>query len=147
MTNRATKTSAFQPGKYTAWLAKSLEDEARAKESSCYQAAMERQSETPLSTQMEHAGALPDREEQLGSRHGNKALHKPDRETELVDSSPCRLYKPITCANNRPPGEVKQGPFKSSSAREAQIEQCRQSESKAAKRLIKRRLADDIRIL
>lgn len=47
----------------------------------------------------------------------------------------------------RPPGEVKQGPFKSSSAREAQIEQCRQSESKAAKRLIKRKLADDIRIL
>jgi hypothetical protein len=78
-----------------------FEDEARAKENSCYQAVMERQSETPLSTQMEHAGALPDREEQLGSRYGNKALHKPDRQTELVDSSPCRLYKPIACANNR----------------------------------------------
>ena len=48
---------------------------------------------------------------------------------------------------SRPPGEVKQGPFKSSPVREEQIEQCRQSESKAAKRLIKRKLADDIRIL
>ncbi|KAF9249628.1 hypothetical protein DTO012A7_707 [Penicillium roqueforti] len=147
MTNRATKTPAFQPGKYTAWLAKSLEDEARAKENTRYQAAMERQSETPFSTQMEHEGAFSDREEQLRSRHSSKALHKPDRETELVDSSPYRLYKPTTCANNRSPGEVKQGPFKGSSAREEQIEQCRQSESKAAKRLIKRKLADDIRIL
>ena len=101
MTDRATKTPVFQPGKYTAWLAKSLEDEARAKENPHYEAVMERQTGTPLSTQMEHEGALSDREEQLGSRHSSKALHKPNRETELVDSSPCRLYKPTTCANNR----------------------------------------------
>jgi hypothetical protein len=51
MADRATKTPAFQPGKYTACLAKFLEDEARAEEDSRYHVAMECHIQTILSTQ------------------------------------------------------------------------------------------------
>lgn len=54
-----------------------------------------------VSTQIERDGALPDREEQFGSSHGSKALHKLDREKELADSLPCRPYQYIKRVNNR----------------------------------------------
>lgn len=90
MTNRVTKTPPFRPGKYTALLAKALEDEAKAK-GARREARIESQSKSSVSTQMELESALSEREEQHESRHGSKAVHKPDRETELVDSSPYRL--------------------------------------------------------
>lgn len=98
---RVTKTSALRPGKYTAWFAKFLKDKARAEENSCHEDAIECQSESCVSTQIERDGALPDREVQFGSSHGSKALHKPDREKELADSLPCRPYQHIKRVNNR----------------------------------------------
>lgn len=100
MPNHVTEIPTLRRGMYTAWLAKFLEDKAKAKESSPYEGAI-CQAESPLSTQMEREGALPGKDEQPGSRHGSKALHKPDREAGLVDSSPYRLYQPAKCAKNR----------------------------------------------
>ena len=42
---------------------------------------------------------------------------------------------------SRPPEQVKQGPFKYSSEREEQVGRCRDSESKATERLLKKELA------
>ncbi|KZN93960.1 hypothetical protein EN45_041480 [Penicillium chrysogenum] len=101
MPNRVTKASTLWPGKYSAMLAKTLEDEARAEKSAHHEVAIECQSESSGSTQTECEGALPGKDDQFGSRHGSKPLRKPDRETELVDSSPCGLYQPTNLANNR----------------------------------------------
>ena len=101
MPNRVTKASTLWPGKYSAMLAKTLEDEARAEKSAHHEDAIECQSESSGSTQTECEGALPGKDDQFGSRYGSKPLRKPDRETELVDSSPCRLYQPTNLANNR----------------------------------------------
>ncbi|KAF4772590.1 hypothetical protein CBS147333_10288 [Penicillium roqueforti] len=147
MPNRVTKAPTLWPGKYSAMLAKALEDEARAEKSAHHEDAIECQSEFSGSTQTECEGARPGKEHQFGSRHGSKPLRKPDRETELVESSPCRLYHSTNLANNRPTGQVKPGPFKSLSKREEQMERCRKSESKVTKRLIKKGLAKDIGIL
>ena len=42
---------------------------------------------------------------------------------------------------SRPPEQVKQGTFECSSEREEQVERCRDSESKATERLLKKELA------
>lgn len=101
MPNRVTKAPTLWPGKYSAMLAKALEDEARAEKSAHHEHAIECQSEFSGSTQTECEGARPGKEHQFGSRHGSKPLRKPDRETELVESSPCRLYHSTNLANNR----------------------------------------------
>ncbi|KAF3009282.1 hypothetical protein E8E15_001252 [Penicillium rubens] len=147
MPTRVTKAPTLWPGKYTAMLANALEDEARAEKSAHHEDAIECQSGSSGSTQTECEGALPGKDDQFGSRHGSKPLRKPDRETELVDSSPCRLYQPTNLANNRSTGQVKLGPFKFLSKKEEQMERCRKSESKVTKRLIKKGLARDIQIL
>ncbi|CRL30954.1 unnamed protein product [Penicillium camemberti] len=91
--------------------------------------------------------ALDSEDSVVNLRFCSKPLRKPDRETELVESSLCRLYHSTNLANNRPTGQVKPGPFKSLSKREEQMERCRKSESKVTKRLIKKGLAKDIGIL
>ncbi|KAI1828750.1 hypothetical protein DTO027I6_10310 [Penicillium roqueforti] len=71
------------------------------KKSAHHEDAVGYQSESSGSTQMECEGALPGKDDQFGSRYGSKPLRKPDRETELVDSPPCRPYQPTNLANNR----------------------------------------------
>ncbi|KAJ5474026.1 hypothetical protein N7475_003592 [Penicillium sp. IBT 31633x] len=147
MPNRVTKAPTLWPGKYSAMLVKTLEDEARAEKSAHHEDAIECQPESSGSAQTKREGALPGKDDQFGNRHGSKPLRKPDRETELVASSPCRLYQPTNLANNRSTGQVKPGPFKSLSKREEQMERCRKSESKVTKRLIKKGLVRNIEIL
>ncbi|KAJ5982792.1 hypothetical protein N7451_012892 [Penicillium sp. IBT 35674x] len=147
MPNSMSKASTFWPGKYSARLAKALENEDKAEKSAQHEDTMESQSESSGSTQIEREDVLPGRDGQSGSRRGSKLLHKPDRQTELVNSSPHRLYQSRNFANNRPAGQVKQEPFKRLSKREEETGRCRKAERKTTERLIKRRLARDIEAL
>ncbi|KAJ5904682.1 uncharacterized protein N7473_001598 [Penicillium subrubescens] len=136
MANRVTKNPPLRPGHYAAKLAKALEDEAKAKNRSRHNDAARCESMSSGSTTIE-----PE------SHNRRKFTHQSDRETELVDSSPDRLHESTTYANRRPLEQVKQGPFTTSSERVKRMEGGREWERKAARRLLKRELAAEIKIL
>ncbi|KAJ5737454.1 uncharacterized protein N7483_002579 [Penicillium malachiteum] len=125
------KASTFWPGKYSARLAKALEDE----------------DDYGAEENTERVGVLHDRDERHGSRRGKKPLNEPDRPMKVVDSSPCRLRRPENLTKKRPVEQVRKEPFRSLSKREEETGRCRKAERKTTERLIKRRLTRDIEAL
>ena len=95
MVNRVTKTSPLRPGHYAAQLAKTLEDEVKAKNRSRHEDATRCESKSSGSTTIE-----PE------SHNRSKFTHRSDRETELVDSLPDRLNESTTHANRRSVNET-----------------------------------------
>ncbi|KAI1828900.1 hypothetical protein N7451_012701 [Penicillium sp. IBT 35674x] len=148
MPSSMSKASTFWPGKYSARLAKALEDEDDygAEENAPHEDSIAGQPETSKSIQTERVGVLHDRDERHGSRRGKKPLNEPDRPINMADPSPYRLHQPETLANKRPAKQVKKRPFRSLAERE-ETERCRKAERKTTKRLNKRRLTRDIEVL
>ncbi|KAF4772633.1 hypothetical protein HAV15_011065 [Penicillium sp. str.  len=144
MPNRVTKASTLWPGKYSAMLAKTLEDEARAEKSAHHEDAIECQSESSGSTQTGVKAHCLARMINLEAVMAASLYANPieKRNWSIRHHADCTSLQIL-----RTTGQVKPGPFKSLSKREEQMERCRKSESKVTKRLIKKGLARDIEIL
>jgi hypothetical protein len=97
------KASTFWPGKYSARLAKALEDEDEdgAEENASHEESIAGQSESSKAIHTERVGVLHDKAERHGSRRGKKPLNEPDRPMKVADSSPRRLRRPENLANKR----------------------------------------------
>ena len=101
------KASTFWPGKYSARLAKALEDEDEdededgAEEHAPHEDSIEGQPESSKSIHTERVGVLHDNDERYGSCRGKKPLNEPDRPMKVADSSPCRLRRPENLAKKR----------------------------------------------
>lgn len=90
MSDRVNRDSDYWPGKFTARLAKALEEEASFP---CHQDAIQSQPVPTASIRTEHDGSLSSKEGQVGNRHGSKVLYKPSRDLAIVDGLSSTQYR------------------------------------------------------
>ena len=90
MSDQVNRVTDYWPGKFTARLAKALEEEAS---SSHHQDGIQTQPGPTASIRTEHDGFLSSKEVQVRNRHGSKVLFKPSRDLAIVDGFSSARYQ------------------------------------------------------